>query len=187
MRTWRFPKLYLLWVNDAPGTGVLQATGDSADRNLSRASMQLWLRTSSQRVVPANQAVSKVGNFSTDGRSAVCGATKLSLGAGGLKRLQQGGHSENVDDPFEIVAQHANGQLGFRFFQPADQEAGMGHQPFHRPKRVFGRFPALLHPYRIGRRPQVHRLPRILVKIAYDDATRRLGTLRLQRAGAARP
>src|SRR5882757_2914328 len=28
MRTWRSPKLYLLWVNDAPGTGVLQATGD---------------------------------------------------------------------------------------------------------------------------------------------------------------
>src|SRR5882757_6354871 len=63
----------------------------------------------------------------------------------------------------------------------------MGHQPFHRAKRMFGHLAPVLHPYRIGRRPQVHRLPRILVKIAHDAPPRRLGTLRLQWTTAARP
>src|ERR1700704_5648450 len=106
---------------------------------------------------------------------------------GGLERLQKGGHSENVDDPFEIIVQHSQGQFGFGFFQSLDQEFGLGHQPFHRPKRMFDRFPPVLHPDRIGARPSMHGFPRILVKIAHDDPPRRLGTLRLQRAGAARP
>src|SRR6266700_4006563 len=62
----------------------------------------------------------------------------------------------------------------------------MRHQPLYRSKRMFGDFPAVLHPYRVGHRPAVHRLPRILVKIAHDDPPRRLGTLRLQRTAAAR-
>jgi hypothetical protein len=50
---------------------------------------------------------------------------------------------------------------------------------------MFSRFPPVLHPHRICRRPAVHRLPRILVEIAHDHPPRRLRTLRLQEAAAA--
>src|SRR4030081_2409489 len=62
----------------------------------------------------------------------------------------------------------------------------MGHQPLHRAKRMFGYFPAMLHPYRVGHSPAVHRLPRILVKIAHDRPSRRVRALRLQGTAAAR-
>src|SRR5436305_10646982 len=84
-------------------------------------------------------------------------AEKSFSGWGGLKRFQQRRYSEDVDDPFEIVAQHAQGQFGFGFFQSAEQEQGMGHQPFHGPERVLSHFPPVLHPHRISRRPPMHR------------------------------
>src|SRR5882672_8560405 len=66
-------------------------------------------------VVPANQAVREVAIFlRLTATAGFAGAQKSSSGCGGLKRLQQRWHSEDVDDPFEIVAQHAQGQFGCR-------------------------------------------------------------------------
>src|SRR5579872_6800520 len=92
-------------------------------------------------------------------RMASVAETSSSFSGGGWGEcLQQRRDSENVDDPFEIVVQHPQGQFGFGFSQSLDQESGLGHQPFHRPKRMLGRFPPLLHPNRIGDRPLVRLL-----------------------------
>src|SRR5258708_1326657 len=148
---------------------------------ISELNSRLWLWGS-----PRARLCEKSRVFATDG-PAVAGAQKSFSGSGGLKRCQQRRYSEDVDDPFEIVAQHAQCQFRFCFSQPPEQEPRVGHQPFHRAKRVFGDFPPVLHPRRIGGRSPGHRLPPILVKIAHDDPPRRLRTFWLHRTPAAPP
>jgi hypothetical protein len=41
-------------------------------------------------------------------------------GACGGERLQERGHSENADHPFEIIVQDSQGQFGLGFFQSLD-------------------------------------------------------------------
>src|SRR5258708_2522301 len=117
---------------------------------------------------PRSRLCEKSRVFATDG-PAVAGAQKSFSGSGGLKRGQQRRYSEDVDDPFEIVAQHAQCQFRFCFSQPPEQEPRVGHQPFHRAKRVFGDFPPVLHPRRIGGGSPVPPPPRLLLKITPDD------------------
>src|SRR6266852_2852878 len=76
--------------------------------------------------------------------AAVAETSSSFSGGGWGERLQQRRDAENVDDPFEIVVQYPQGQFGFGFSQSLDQESGVGHQPFHRSKRMLGRCPPLL-------------------------------------------
>ena len=59
----------------------------------------------------------------------------VSISAGARpKRLQQRWHPEHVYHALEIVAQHPQGQFGFRFLKSAHEDAGNAHQPFIVPK-----------------------------------------------------
>src|SRR6266851_5785761 len=78
-----------------------------------------------------NRLYQKSGIFRLMGTALFAATQKPLSGPGGLKRLQQCGHSQDVNHPFEIVAQHAQRQFRFGFSQPAQQEPGMGHQPLH--------------------------------------------------------
>src|SRR3984893_3862104 len=82
--------------------------------------------------VPAKQAVREVAFLRLTDTTVFAAAQKSFSGWRGLKRLQQRWHSEDVDCPFEIVAQYPQRQFRFCFSQSLEQESRVGHQPFHR-------------------------------------------------------
>lgn len=103
-----------------------------------------------------------------------------------LQRLEQRWHSQDVDYSFQIVAHDTESQFRFCFFQSAQQEPGIAHQPFHRSVWVLDHFPALFHPDRITRGALVHRFPGVLVKVAHNLPLGRSRTLWLQGTAATR-
>src|SRR6476646_5474847 len=105
---------------------------------------------------PRNRPCENSGFLATHGHGVVVTVTERALSRRGcLKRLQQRGYSQDGDDPLEVVTEHAQGQLGFRFLQSTDQKAGVAHQPLHCPERVFSHFAAKLHPDRVGHSARV--------------------------------